>query len=355
MSLQERIQSLVALGECLQETDEYLSALQQRTAFHNPWLTLAQQQQALAAICSQFLSQTALEQWIEPYVQNPNAPLDRPDRPIQTVGLVLAGNIPLVGFHDLLCVYVAGHRSQIKLSDKDKFVLPYLIQQLNNINPASAAYFHFVEQLQGFDAVIATGSNNSARYFEAYFSKYPHIIRRNRNAVAVLTGQESEETLRALGQDIFQYFGLGCRNVSKIYVPQQYDFNPLLEILHEWNELQNHPKYKNNFDYNYALLTLNKIPFFNNGAIILREEKEALLSPIASLFYEHYSDPDQLSRQLQNRLDEIQLILAAPGLLNGLVTQAFGNAQQPQLNDYADGLDTMSFLNRLHLLLESKN
>lgn len=342
MTLADRLESLIALGHHLQhEEDEYLAALQQRTAFHNAWFTAEQQQQALTAICQYFLDGTALKAWIAPYTEALEINGANEQLP-KTVGLVLAGNIPLVGFHDMLCVYVAGHRSQIKLSDKDKFVLPYLIKVLCRLAPEAATYFDFVEQLKGFDAVIATGSNNSARYFEAYFGKYPHIIRRNRNGVAILSGQESTEELRALGEDIFQYFGLGCRNIAKLYVPKGYDFNPLLEILHEWKHLQNHPKYRNNFDYQFALLTLNKVPFYNNGAIILREDS-AMLSHIAGLYFEYYADLPSLERTLSDRQEEIQLLVSRPHLLSQ-PTKYFGEAQQPQLSDYADGVDTMKFL-----------
>lgn len=342
MTLAERLESLEALGHYLrQEEDEYLAALQQRTAFHNPWFTLPHQQQALSAICKHFLDASALADWVAPYTQQIEA---KPSEgyPLKTVGLVLAGNIPLVGFHDILCVFVAGHRSQIKLSEKDKFVLPYLIKVLCRLAPKAADYFDFVEQLKGFDAVIATGSNNSARYFEAYFGKYPNIIRRNRNGVAILTGQESSKELRALGGDIFQYFGLGCRNVAKLYVPEGYDFRALLEVLHEWKELQNHPKYRNNFDYHYALLTLNKTPFYHNGAIILREDT-AMLSHIAGLYYEYYSDLQLLEKALHNRREEIQLLLCQEPVV-AIPSKPFGEAQQPKLNDYADGVDTMAFL-----------
>ena len=211
MKLKERINALIKLGEHLRrDDDEYLQAVMHRTQYNNAWFTIENQHLAVRAIAKQMLDPGKLEQWLSGY--------DIPEetRP-QTVGLVMAGNIPLVGFHDLLCVFAARHRAMIKLSDKDQYLLPYLLKLLARFDGRTEDYFQVVDKLQGFDAVIATGSNNSARYFEAYFGKYPHIIRRNRNAVAVLDGRESEEELRALGRDVFQYFGLGCRNVAKIY------------------------------------------------------------------------------------------------------------------------------------------
>ncbi|WP_116124747.1 acyl-CoA reductase [Lewinella sp. IMCC34183] len=338
MQLEERIEALARLGDHLRgPEDEFLTALMKRTAFNNGWFTLEQQQRALRAIADRFLDGDRLQKWAAGYsITAPASP------PYATVGLVLAGNIPLVGVHDIVSTFVAGHRAQIKPSSKDPYVLPYLLKLLARFTPDAEPYFEIVNNLSGFDAIIATGSNNSSRYFEAYFSKYPHIIRRNRNAVAVLSGEESEEQLRRLGDDIFSYFGLGCRNVSKIYVPRDYDFAPLLEVLHDWREYQNHTKWKNNFDYNFALLTLNKESFRHNGAIIVRPD-DAIASHIAGLYYSEYDDPATVTEELGRRAGEIQLVVAPPGLLD-LPTYDFGEAQQPSLTDYADGVDTLEFL-----------
>ena len=338
MKLEDRIAVLDQLGRQLREEDEFLTALMKRTTFHNGWFTLAAQERALRAVANEFLNGDRLREWVAAY---PNLHSPAPRRQ-QTVGLVLAGNIPLVGLHDIVAVFLAGHGAQIKLSSKDPYVLPYLLRQLVKIDPATEPYFEVVENLHDFDAIIATGSNNSSRYFEAYFGKYPHIIRRNRNAVAVLTGDESREELHRLGDDIFSYFGLGCRNVSKLYVPRDYDFAPLLEELHAWKELQNHTKWKNNFDYNFALLTLNKEAFLHNGAVILRED-EGLASHIAGLYYAYYADLGAAAQEIRDRAGEIQLVVARPGTLP-LPTFDFGSAQQPALTDYADGVDTLAFL-----------
>jgi len=340
MKLKERIKVLTQLGEHLRrEDDEYLQAVMHRTEYNNGWFTIKNQQLAVRAIANDMLDKEKLEQWLKAYsIPEQTTP--------QTVGLVMAGNIPLVGFHDLLCVFAAGHKSMIKLSDKDRFLLPYLLKLLARFDPRAEAYFELVDKMKGYDAVIATGSNNSARYFEAYFGKYPNIIRRNRNAIAVLDGQESPEELQALGRDIFQYFGLGCRNVAKIYVPKGYAFDPLLEALHEYREMVLNSKYKNNFDYNYALFVMNKSEYKANGCIILTENP-SLQSHIAGLHYEFYDNLEGVTKEVEEREAEIQCIIAREELLS-IKTFPFGQAQSPKLWDYADGVDTMEFLRKLN-------
>jgi hypothetical protein len=335
MQLEERIQALIELGHRLNKADEYREAVIHRTHFNNQWFTKENQRQAINAIAEEFLAEKKLRNWLRNYSipRQTNA---------QSVALILAGNIPLVGFHDVLCVFVSGHQAQIKLSDKDRFLLPYILRELKQIDPRTETYFSIVERLQDFTTVIATGSNNSSRYFESYFSTYAHIIRRNRNAVAVLSGSETREQLSAFGEDIFQYYGLGCRNVSKIYVPKDYDFTPLLEALHEHKEIVLNDKYKNNFDYNYAILVLNKVKYMANGCIILKEHS-AIASHIAGLHYEYYEDHNLVEKEISNRLEEIQLVVAQPGLLS-IPTFSFGAAQRPGLGDYADGVDTLAFL-----------
>lgn len=336
MTLEERIEVMAQLGAHLLGGDEFLDALIHRTEFNNAWFTKANQHQSIRAIAAAFLDKEKLKAWVDTY----SFP-DQVER--KTVGLVLAGNIPLVGFHDILCVFIAGHKAQIKLSDKDKFIFPYLIKLLAKFDSRSSDYFEITERLTDFQAVIATGSNNSARYFDAYFGKYPNIIRRNRNAVAVLNGTETEEDFANLGQDVFQYFGLGCRNVAKLYVPKDYDFNPMLEVFHEAHkQLAMHSKYKNNFDYNYALYMLNKVPIWNNGCVILTEDK-AIQSRIANLHYEFYDDKETLAMDLKDKIEEIQCIVTKMNFVN-LNSISFGDAQRPQLMDYADGVDTMTFL-----------
>ncbi len=339
MELATRISALVTLGEVLTEKDEYREAVMKRAEFHNQWFSLENQEAMFQAIAGNFLDASKLRKWLESYQLAKHTSR-------KTVGLVMAGNIPLVGFHDLITIFVAGHKSQIKLSEKDQYLVPYIIKKLREINPETHPYFEIVEKLQGFDAIIATGSNNSARYFEAYFGRHPNIIRKNRNGVAILTGNESQEELLALSRDVFQYFGLGCRNVSKIYVPDGYKFDSLLEALHENRQIVLHSKYKNNFDYNYALYVLNQEPYLANGCILLIQNT-AIPSRIASLHYEFYSDQKALERELANRSSEIQCLIAQPGFLLENVAIPFGKSQEPELWDYADDVDTMAFLQSL--------
>lgn len=335
MQLAERIALLARLGDYLRSKDERLEAVIHRTAHTNLWFTRENQWKAVDAIAEQWLRFEKLDQWLGNY----DIPAERTAR---KVGLVLAGNIPLVGFHDVISVFATGHTAMIKLSEKDPHLLPFLVKVMTEMDERAASCFQFAERLEGFDAVIATGSNNSSRYFEAYFGKYPNIIRRNRNGVAVLTGLETPEELAALGEDIFRYFGLGCRNVSKLYVPEGYDFEPLLESLHEYRQIVLHDKYKNNFDYNTAIAMLNKTAYLSNGCLVLMEDP-GIVSPIAAAYYQFYSDIETVEKEILDRSEEIQLVAARPGVLNA-PTLPFGAAQEPELWDYADGVDTVAFL-----------
>ena len=336
----ERLDLLAELGEyLLAEPDSELQAVIAKSYADNRWFTETNIRNALQAIGRAFLDRKKLGAWVAGY--------NLPDRlhPDKTVALIMAGNIPLVGFHDWLCVFVAGQRAKVKLSDKDKYLLPYLVKWLGDRAFESWEYTEFLDdsdKLSGFDAVIATGSNNTARYFEQYFGKYPHIIRRNRNAVAVLTGYETADDLHALGRDIFTYFGLGCRNVSKIYVPHGYHFDTLLEALHEYRDIIHHDKYKNNFDYNLTLYILNNQQYRNNGCLLLREDP-ALQTRIASLHYEYYDDLQDIDQLLAARKDEIQCVVSKVQLRD-FEALPFGKSQEPELNDYADGVDVMAFL-----------
>lgn len=334
---------LAELGDYLRKpADDALEALIGRAYLENRWFTPDNIRTALRAIAHNLLDARTLKPWAEQGV------VSNANHPEKTIGLVMAGNIPLVGFHDWLCVFVSGQRACIKLSEKDRLLLPFLVKKLGDWAFESWEYTEFVsdtDRLGGFDAVIATGSNNTARYFEQYFAAYPHLIRRNRNSVAVLDGYESLEDLQALGKDIFTYFGLGCRNVSKLYLPKAYDFEPLLEALHEYRDIVLHDKYKNNFDYNFTLYIMNSIPFRNNGCLLLREEP-SLHSRIASVHYELYDNLSGLEAELQRRQAEIQCIVGNPALQTVPVIP-FGKSQEPGLDDYADGVDVMAFLRAL--------
>lgn len=343
MHLQERIELLTELGHFLNSGgDEALELAIRKSFVENPWFTEENSRRAIQALALQMLDQDKLNAWLAKY------PLTDQDYPGKTIGLVMAGNIPLVGFHDWLCVFASGNRARVKLSDKDKYLLPALTRQMGQWQHESLAYTEYIgetEKLGQIDAVIATGSNNTARYFEQYFGKYPHIIRKHRNAVAVLTGMESRDELFALGRDIFSYFGLGCRNVSKLYVPHGYHFDQLLEVLHEYRDIIHHNKYKNNFDYNMTLFVLNNMPYQNNGCLMLREDP-SLQSRIASVHYEYYDDLADLDALLAAKADEIQCVVGKVKLKN-MTSLPFGKSQEPELDDYPDGVDVMAFLGGL--------
>ncbi|MEM9824786.1 MAG: acyl-CoA reductase [Bacteroidota bacterium] len=338
MNIDRRIEVLVELGKRLEQKDEGLAQAIHLAYLKNPWFTKENTQQAIEAICTQMLQADQLQTWVASYdIRDP--------KPKKTVGIIMAGNIPLVGFHDLLCAFVAGHHAKIKLSEKDAQLVPHLLKIMLEIDEETASYFEIIERLSGFDAVIATGSNNTARYFNAYFGKYPHIIRRNRKTVAILNGEERHEDLLALGQDVFRYFGLGCRNVSKLYLPKDYQFEPLLEAFHSFKDLALHHKYKNNFDYNYTLLILNSIPYQANGCILM-SENASLDSRIASLHYEFYDSLKAVEQMLSDQSESIQCVVTARSF-DHWKTLPFGQAQNPGLSDYADGVDTMHFLKRI--------
>lgn len=340
MTLNERLDLLAELGHYLRELpDVELQTAVRQSHIENQWFTEDNQWQALRAIADAMLDREQLETWAAQY------PIGRHQHPQKTIGLIMAGNIPLVGFHDWLCVFVAGEQAKVKLSEKDRRLLPHLVRKMAEWAYESWEYTEFVpdgEPLRGFDAVIATGSNNTARYFEQYFAQYPHIIRRNRNAVAALSGAESMADLYALGRDVFSYFGLGCRNVSKLYVPHGYQFDALLEALHEYRDLVLHNKYKNNFDYNFTLLILNNIPHHSNGCVLLHESP-SLSSRIASLHYEYYGEMNELNDLLAARREEIQCVVSNLKLRDFQVLP-FGKTQEPGLSDYPDGVDVMRFL-----------
>lgn len=335
MTLNQRINALAALGVWLDQKDEALQAVILRSFHENAWFTVENTNIAIQSIVDSFLIKEKLTTWASSY------PIPENATP-KTIGLVMAGNIPLVGFQDVLTVFITGNKALIKLSDKDSLLLPCILNWLMQQYPETSQYFEITDRLKDFDGVIATGSNNSARYFETYFGKYPHIIRKNRNSVAILDGKESPEDLLKLGEDVFSYFGLGCRNVSKLYVPEGYDFTALLDIWMAFEEIGNHNKFKNNFDYNYALVLLNNQPHLSNGLILLTES-ELLSSRIASLHYEYYTDPEELSRQLLEKANEIQCFVSNTSF-PGISVQTFGTTQSPGLSDYADGVDTVKFL-----------
>ncbi len=311
---------------------EWQSAKQ--TAFHkNIWFTPENIELACNTIVENYLQTDKLEKWAVQYDLPQNI-----ENPV-TVGLVMAGNIPLVGFHDFLCVFISGNKQKIKLSSKDDVLLPFLITELQKQYPELGDYVTFAENLKGCDAYIATGSNNAGRYFDYYFGRYPSIIRRNRTSVSILDGTENTQDLELLAEDIHNYFGLGCRNVTMLYVPENYDFIPLIEVLKKYEAFLDYHKYKNNYDYQLAILLLNKKYYMSSGALLL-EENPIIFSPISTIHYQYYKNINELENELQNS-EDIQAIIGKNHI-------GFGQAQLPSLTDYADGVDTMDFLKKLN-------
>ncbi len=332
MNLQHRIYLLVRLGEYILSDDPSWHQAKKMASLENSWFIPEFIELAAGNIAQLFLQKEILESWSDNYK------LKDTNHKQQTVGIIMAGNIPLVGFHDWLCVFISRKKALIKLSTKDHTLLKHLIDKLIEWDKDVKEYVQFADMLQGCDAYIATGSNNSSRYFEYYFGKYPNIIRRNRTSVAVLTGQETIEDLKKFADDVYQFFGLGCRNVTKIYVPAGYDFIRLLNALKKYNYLADHHKYKNNYDYNLTLHILNKKYYMTNGSLLLVEEP-SIFSPVSQLNYEFYINKKALIGFLRTTND-IQCIIG-----NDFIP--FGQAQLPAITDYADGVDTLQFLNRL--------
>lgn len=288
---------------------------------------------------ARILDREKLEHWTARY------PSLEKKRTFKTIGVVPAGNVPLVGFHDFLCILISGHRYLAKLSSKDEFLPKLIARWLTELEPRLGDRIHMTgDHLKDMDAVIATGSSNTARYFEYYFGKYPHIIRKNRNGVAVLNGKEGPRELEALSNDIFRYFGLGCRNVTQLYLPVNYDFDSFYPHMLGWKHLIDHHKYANNYSYYKAIYLLEKIPFLDNGFLMVRQDR-AISSPISVLYYDFYNNFDQLIRELENHKEQIQCIVSIDPSVPGAIPP--GKSQQPELWDYADHVDTMEFLLKL--------
>lgn len=330
LTRQHRVELMVRLGAYLHSDDPALGRVKEEAYRRNGWFIPPFIDLALENIASGYLDSDGLSGWLEAYPGGGAA--------ARTVGIVMAGNIPAVGFHDLLCGFVSGHNLRLKLSSRDEVLMGHLIDKLTGWEPALAEAIRTQDMLRNCDAYIATGSNNTARYFHQYFAPYPHIIRRNRTSVAVLDGKEGAEDLSLLADDILLYFGLGCRNVTKLYVPQGYDFLPLLEALKRYSYLMEDHHYRNNFDYNLSIALLNKEVYMTNQVLLLIERPE-LFSRIGVLHYETYRDPVEL-RETLARQEDLQCVVGHGGI-------PFGSAQSPSLADYADGVDTFRFLENL--------
>jgi hypothetical protein len=347
MKLERRVTAFVQLGKVLkefsatkswagyetgvgeQEFDEF-NDLIARAKHHNGWFSTENVRSSIGAIADN-LTVDKIGQWILKYpaLHNDVAP--------KKVAVIMAGNIPMVGFHDLLCVLLSGHHIIVKCSSQDDKLLPAVAKFLCDIEPEFRERILFtIGKLENLDAVIATGSDNSARYFDYYFGKYPNIIRKNRTSVAILDGEESESELIALGNDIFSYYGLGCRNVSKIFIPKEYDLNKIFGAIFEHKDVVYNNKYANNYEYTKTLFMMNSHDLLENGFIVFKEDK-GLTSPVASLYYEYYEDKALLNSALEELAAEIQCVVSRDQI-------PFGKAQRPELWDYADDVDTMAFL-----------
>ncbi len=348
--LNNKVASLARLGDFLQafleDSDWSITpgsfpapiqkVIQQATA-ENAWFTQEMVRQALRSVVT-LLKPDVLHDWISSYPL-----LERTyDRPLQ-IGVVSAGNLPLVGFHDFLSVIITGNTYLGKLSAQDRVLLPFLGGFLLGDHPVWKGKFRFSEgMLKKTDAVIATGSNNTFRYFEYYFRDVPHILRKNRNGIAVLTGRETLKDLTRLGEDVFTYFGLGCRSVSKVFHPKDYDIKVLLDAWEPFSGVLNHHKYRHNYDYYKSIYLINRETFYDNGFIILKPEPLRLASPVSVVFTEPYEDLGHLEQHLDSIKEEIQCVVASPGVIRHSIP--FGHSQQPGLFDYADGIDTLEFL-----------
>lgn len=327
------INALKTLGQFITNPTHDLTAIIESAQHHNAWFTPEEVKKSLLSF-GEMLNENDLEHWYKD-IKITNSP--------KKIGLILAGNIPLVGFHDVICVLATGNIAMIKMSSSDDKLLPAIIKQLINIEPSIANHIEYVERLKDFDAIIATGSNNSSRYFDYYFGKVPNIIRKNRNSIAILNGHETSAEIENLGHDIFDYFGLGCRNVSKIYVPKGYDMKNLFEPLEKYQGIINHFKYNNNYDYNKSIYLVNSVKHLDNGFLLVKEDA-SFTSPLAVLFYEEYDSVAEIEKLIEKESENIQCVVSSLDLNLKKGKIAFGQSQHPKLWDYADDVNTIEFL-----------
>ncbi|MCU7616408.1 acyl-CoA reductase [Chryseobacterium sp. PBS4-4] len=331
IKLSDYIKSYLAKNsEDFNENDSEFESVVKKSEIENPWFTLENQRFALKQ-WSDLLTEENLNSWLNNY---------SPSKTSKKVGLILAGNIPLVGWHDVISVALSNHVPLIKLSSKDKQMIPFLLKKWKEFSENEIEY-EFVERLTDFDAVIATGSNNTARYLEYYFKNHLSIIRKNRTSVAVIRGDESEEELKLLAQDIFQYFGLGCRNVTRLFIPEDFVIDRVFESFIDFKEIINHNKYANNYDYNRAVYLLNQDKFWDNNFVMLKED-EKLFSPLSVINFSRYSSLDEVKNFISENEENIQCVVGKNDL--GIEMVYFGEAQNPRLDTYADNVDTMKFL-----------
>ncbi len=337
LNLRDRIDVLVALGHYLQLKDERLQAFMHRTVFNNKWFTKENQSLAIDAITEQWLNRELLESWV---VQND---IKDSEQCIK-VGIIHQGKTPFDAFHDILATFIMGQKSVVKLSEKDQFMLPFWVKKMNEINPGVADYFEFPDKLpiKEIDAIIATGKGGIIEYYKKYFNEKKALIRNTQHTTAIISGYETKDDFKGLAKDVLSYFGLGYRNVSKIYVPKDYDFNLFLETFHESNAIIQHDAYKNNYDYQISLLILNKVLHWNNGSIILAES-DGIHSPISVLHFEAYQDEQHLLQLLERDKGETHHILAQKSRVTTRYIP-FGNSHTPGLNDFENQQNIITFL-----------
>lgn len=332
----ERLAAFVALGQRLATVSpDVITTLAARARNQNAWFDEPSVTAALAGL-AHMLAEEPLRHWATRYPPEPTT--------VHKIGVVMAGNIPMVGFHDMLCVLLSGHVLLAKLSADDTVLMTWLMEELTRLEPRFTDAIQVLPRLNAADAYIATGSDNTARYFEFYFGKKPHLIRRNRTSLAVLTGDETSAELALLGPDIFQYYGLGCRNVSKLFVSTGYDFTPLLDALQTCEGVLNHHKYNNNYDYNKSILLVNRVPHYDNGFFLITKDPK-LVSPISTVYYGEYESEVDLVDQLTDVAAQTQCVVSASARFAGSLP--FGQAQAPGVAEYADRVDTMEFLAQL--------
>jgi len=338
MKLKERVSAFATLGQRLRECNDYkLPDIIDSQYLKNAWFTPENVRLAISSIAEN-LTENSIEEWLSKYpeISNINEP--------KTIGVIMAGNIPLVGFHDFICTLITGNKIIAKTSSKDSDLIVYIAKMLCEINNGFDKLINITQSpLSGFDAVIATGSNNTSRYFEYYFGKYPNIIRKNRNSIAVIDGSESEYELKELGRDVFSYFGLGCRNVSKIYIPAGYKLNSLLDLWNGYENVINNNKYANNYDFYKAVFLVNRDKFIDSGYLLLKED-DSISSPVSVLYYEYYDSKTELDGNIEKHKNSIQCVVSKNAV-------PFGKSQNPRLWDYADGVDTIDFLLKINPVL----
>ena len=334
MTKKQRIHAFAKLGDYLLSDAPELVRVVESAYRNNPWFTPANTRRALEATALN-LSSNNLAEWLAPY------PFD--DDIDKTVGLVLAGNIPLVGFHDILCALAAGFNVQVKMAAADSALTPHLLKKLQEIEPGFTRKIRVTDRLSDFDITIATGSDNSSRYFSYYFGHKPHIIRKNRNSAAVLSGTENADEIRLLGHDIFDYFGLGCRSVSKLFVPEGYDPSEFFQVIASFGDIINHHKYANNYDYNKSIYLINGDQHFDNGFLLLKPD-ERTASPLGVVYLETYQAGEKIHDRLNELAPQLQCVVSNEPLAVTTPVVRFGQSQQPALDDYADGVNTLDFL-----------